>query len=117
VCLSRPQNAQNKSFLTSTNLDKQPLALGQHGSVGAEDAGFCPVLAAFIPRDAAFQEERLAGGNRPQVVNLHVACHGDEAARTYGLAHGLVDQGGDDAAVQVARVALKIAGYDGLSQD
>ena len=47
---------------------------------------------------------------RPEIVDLHVAGHGEDVERAVELAHGLVHEGGDDAAVDVAGWALVDAG-------
>src|SRR5260370_731284 len=58
-----------------------------------------------------------------QVVDLHVASHGDDVEGAVELAHGLVHEGGDDAAVDVAGWAfvhlgeLNLRGRGGGSGD
>ena len=51
-----------------------------------------------------------------EVVDLHVAGHGEDVEGPVELAHGLIEKGGDDATVDVARrafvhaVELEVAG-------
>jgi hypothetical protein len=45
-------------------------------------------------------------GGGTEIVNLKVAGDGEQAEGTVELAHGLVEDGGDEAAVDVARGAL-----------
>ena len=49
-------------------------------------------------------------GTGAEVVDLHVAGHGEDVEGAVELAHGLVHKGGDDAAVDVAGWAFVHAG-------
>ena len=91
--------------------------MSKNGSFGIQDFGFGPVFTAFVVRDAAFEPQRFAGGNGPQVVDFHVAGHGRETTGADGFAHGLVDQSCDDAAMQVAGVAFEVVRYLGEADD
>ena len=64
-------------------------------------------LRLFAADDAAFNAQRRAGRDGAQEIDFHVTGHGGEAAGANGLAHGLVKQSGNDAAVQVAGMALE----------
>ena len=59
-------------------------------------------LAAFAAEVAAGEDEWLVERGGAEVVDLHVAGHGEDVERAVELAHGFVEQGGDDASVDVA---------------
>ena len=80
--------------------NEQPLAMSQNRFFRVQNRSFCPVLAAFVPGHPRLQPDRRLRWHRPQIIHLHVARHGHNAVRTYRLAHGLVQQRGDDAAVE-----------------
>ena len=81
--------------------------MGQYRSLSVEDFGLGPMLSALVSRDQAVNSKGRAGGNGAQIVDLNVAGHGDEAARSNCLAHGLIQEGRNHAAVQVAGMAFK----------
>jgi hypothetical protein len=56
-----------------------------------------------VPAD---EDEWLAEWGWAQVVDLHVTGHGEDVERTVEFAHGLVQEGRQDAAVDVARGAF-----------
>ena len=66
----------------------------------------------FSADQAAFQANRRLGVNGAQVLHRHLAGQGGYPARPKGLAHGLVEHGGNDAAMQVTGWTLK-AGRNG----
>src|SRR5258708_6208322 len=76
-------------------------------------------LAAFAAEVAADEDERLVERGRAEVVDLHVAGHGEDVEGAVEFAHGLVEERGDDAAVDVAgrafveAVELKVGGGGG----
>ncbi len=80
-----------------------PLLLGQHFPGGVTNCGSVQVLAAVHPELPAFDGEGRGQGNRQEVVDLHPAGKGDHVAQLVDLTHGLVKDGGDDAAMSVAR--------------
>lgn len=51
---------------------------------------------------AGYEYEGLVEGRGFEVVDLHVAGHGEDVERAVELAHGLVEERGDDASVDVA---------------
>jgi hypothetical protein len=59
-------------------------------------------LAAFSAEMAAGEDERLVEGNGVEVVDLHVASHGEDVEGAVELAHGFVKEGSYDASVNVA---------------
>lgn len=63
------------------------------------------------------QSERNAEGYRPQIFDLHLPSHGHYAPRPVGLAHGLVEQGGDDPAVGVSWRSGKAAGESRMTNN
>jgi len=99
------------------HLDEESLAVRQHGSFGIQNFGFGPVFTALVVSNAAFEPQRLAGGHWPQIVHFHVPCHGRETAGADGFAHGLVDQGRDDPAMQIARMAFEVVRDFGKADD
>ena len=64
----------------------------------------------------AYEDERQVERYGAKIINLHVAGHGEDVERAIELAHGFVEQGGYDAAVDMARgafvhaVELEVAG-------
>ncbi len=52
--------------------------------------------------DPALDHERLSQGHGAKVFHLHAAGESDLAFQLVGLAHGLIENGGDDASVGVA---------------
>lgn len=64
------------------------------------------MFAAFAARDAALDEDGGAGGDGLEVFDLHLASHGGDAMGAVGFAHGFIEEGGDDAAVEIAGRAL-----------
>jgi hypothetical protein len=93
--------------------DEEAFGSGEDGSVEALEFGLMKELAVGgavgfrgpvqMARD---QDQRLVEGGGLEVVNLHVAGHGEDVEWAVELAHGFVQEGGDDAAVDVARWAL-----------
>lgn len=63
-------------------------------------------FAAFAAEVTADEKERLVEGNRAKVVDFHVAGHSDDIEGAVELAHGFVEKGGDDAAMDVAGRSL-----------
>ena len=59
-------------------------------------------LAALAMGVPAYEGEGLEEWDGTEIVDLHVAGDGEDVERTVELAHRLVEQGGDDAAVDVA---------------
>src|ERR1700722_4988529 len=89
--------------------DEEAFGAGEDGAVGVLDFGMVEELAAGdavgfrrAAKVAADENERLVEGDGAEVVDLHVAGHGEDVERAVELAHGLVEEGGDDAAVDVA---------------
>ena len=51
--------------------------------------------------------DRSGGWNGPLVVDLKMSCHRGEGSGANCLAHGFIEQGCDDASVQIAGVTFK----------
>src|SRR5438045_760273 len=102
--------AEGHALMAGTHFDKQALAVSQDRSGIVKDAGLGPMLAAFVMVDAAFEANGRTAENRAPVVHLHVTCHTYHVAGADGLAHGFVEQGGDDAAVEKAARAFERVG-------
>jgi hypothetical protein len=64
--------------------------------------GLMEELAAFAAEMSADEDERLKERGGAEVVDLHVARHGEDVERAVELAHSFVEESGDDAAVDVA---------------
>src|ERR1700729_1864057 len=60
-------------------------------------------LSAFPAEVAAGEDKRLVEGDGAKVVDLHVAGHGEDVEGAVEFAHGLVEERGDDATVNVTR--------------
>ena len=97
--------------------DEEALAGGEGVAFGVLDGGLGPELAAFDAFDVAVEADRLSGGNGAQVFDLKLACEGDFATGAVGLAHGFVEEGGDDAAVEVTRRAFVLVAESGFGGD
>jgi len=55
---------------------------------------------ASIPLDfIGFDEQILADGNRPQILNGQLRSDGTDTAKVIQFAHGLIQQGRDDSPV------------------
>lgn len=65
------------------------------------------MLSAFVADDAAFHADRLAGRNGAAVVHFKMASHCGEAPGAHCLAHGFIEKGGYDAAVQVSGMTFE----------
>lgn len=98
---------EDDTLMAGTHLDEQAFAVREDGSGVVKDAGFGPVLAALVMVHAAFEANGCIAGNRTSVVHFHVAGHTHHVAGANSLAHGFVEEGGDDAAVHVAARAFK----------
>ena len=76
-------------------------------------------LAAIAADVSAGEAKVCAQRARAQVIDFHVAGHGEQVERAVEFAHGFIHERGDDAAVDVARGAfmhsLKIG--DGMGGD
>ncbi len=82
----------------------------QHLSGGTGELRLAVVAASVGVQMPGGQREPHSQGNRPEVLDGHVARHGNDAARAVGLAHGLIQQRGDNAAVSVAGGSGEAAG-------
>jgi hypothetical protein len=93
--------------------DEEAFAAGEDRAVWMLEFGLVEDLAARsavglrgAAEVAADQDERLVERGGTEIVDLHVAGHGDDIERAVELAHGFVEESGDDAAVDVAGWAL-----------
>ncbi len=99
--------------------DEEGFGAGEDGSVGVLEFGLMEELAAFAAEVAADEDERLVERCGAEVVDLHVAGHGEDVEGAVELAHGLVEERGYDAAVDVAgrafveAVELEVGSGDG----
>ena len=97
--------------------DEETVGAGEDGAVRVLDfclmkelAVWCSVGLRRAAEVAADEDEGLVEGHGAEVVDLHVAGHGEDVERAVELAHGFVEEGGDDAAVDVAGRAFVHAG-------
>ena len=67
-------------------------------------------LAAFAANVVADENQRLMERRWAEVVDFHVASHGEDVERVVELAHGFVEKGGYNAAVDMAGWAFVYAG-------
>jgi hypothetical protein len=100
--------------------DEDAFGASKNLAVGGLNFSFVKELAAFTPEMAAGKDEGLVEGDWPEVVHLHMTCHGEDVERAVELAHGLVEQGGYDSSVDVtgrafvAAVELEVSGGGGM---
>jgi hypothetical protein len=99
------------------NGDEDSRRGGQSVSKGVSEGTFY-VMAAPCGADVARgEDERLAERNGTQILHIESAGHGDDAACAIGLAHGLVEEGRDDASVRVSRRTGETAGETEAADD
>lgn len=99
------------------DFNKQTGALGQDSCVRIKDSGFGPVLAPFASRDAALETKRRAAGNGAEIFDLHFPCHRGTAQCPHRLAHGFIEQRGNNPAVQIAGPAFEGFRHGGKAND
>lgn len=75
------------------------------------------MLAKVAANDAALDADRLAAGNGTKVLDFDLARDGRIAFGSNCLAHGFVEQRGNDAAMEVAGVPAECVGDDGKADD
>lgn len=90
---------------------------GESVSRGIGDRGF-GVMASTRDADVACGEnQRSAERDGLEVLHVHGTGHGEEAAGSIGLAHGLVEEGRNDASVRVAWRTGEAAGEAKAADD
>ena len=82
--------------------DEGPAAAGQHFSVFVENLGHVDVPAAVHADLAAFHAQGFVERDGLDVLDGHLFGEGNDVAQLVDLAHGVVEDGGDDAAVAVS---------------
>ena len=89
--------------------DEEAFGAGEDSAVGALDFGLMEELAVGgavglggAVEMAGDEDQGLIERHGPEVIDLHVAGHGEDVERAIELAHGLVEERGDDASVDVA---------------
>ena len=95
---------------TGIDDEEEAFGAGQDGAVGVDELGGVVELAAVAAEMAGDEAERGVDGRGAEVVDLHVAGHGEEIEGAVELGHGFVHEDGDDAAMEVAGRALVQAG-------
>ena len=86
--------------------DEDAFALGEELAGGEMEVDGVEELAAFAAEVAGGEGERGVERGGAEVIDLHVAGHGEEAEGAVELGHRFVAESGDDAAVDVAGWAL-----------
>ena len=93
--------------------DEEAFAASQDGAVGTLEFGLVKELAVRgavwlcgSVEMAGDEDERLVERGGAEVVDLHMTGHGEDVKRAVELAHGFVEERGDDSAVDVAGWAL-----------
>src|SRR3974390_3097064 len=89
------------------DFDEGACAGRQHLSFGIADFGGAEVFAAVDADLPALRHQLRRERNRADVVDLHGSGDGDDSAQLADLAHGLVEDGGDDASMRVHRRPLE----------
>ena len=87
--------------------DKERVSARENFALGIQNLSAIGVFAAFNTDGVAFRAQRLVQGDGPQVVNLHGAGEGDHVVDFVDLTHHLIQDGGDNASVNVAWRAHK----------
>jgi len=89
--------------------DEDAFGAGEDSAVGTLDFGLVEELAVGgavgfggAVEVAGYKDEGLIEGDWAEVIDLHVAGHGEEVEGAVELAHGFVKECGDDAPVDVA---------------
>src|SRR3954469_18841090 len=76
--------------------DEQAAATGQDLSLIVQNLGNVHVLASADGALSPFHYQTLAQGHELQIFHVHGLGDGDDRAQLVHLAHGLVEDGGDD---------------------
>ncbi len=82
--------------------DEGAAAAGEDFIFVVEDFGGVDVTASFYFDFAALDAERLAQGDGLEIFDGHLARERDDVMQLVYFAHGVIEDGGDDAAVAVA---------------
>lgn len=94
------------------DLDEDAGGRGEHGAACVAQLGGAAMFPASGALDVGFgppfKDKVCCERNGTEVVDGDVARHGDDAMVAIGLAHGFIEQCGDDAAVGVARGSLEL---------
>ena len=88
------------------NRDETSLTPGQQIPCCVSNLPFMIQLPALVARDKSLHDNFRVHRNRPLVLNAQIRRHRMFPAEPGGLAHDLVQQHGNDSAVQEARTAL-----------
>ena len=93
--------------------DEDAFGSGEYSAVGALDFGLVEELAVGSAvgfggavEMAGYEDQRLIERYWAEVIDLHVAGHGEDVEGAVELAHGFVEECGYDASVDVAGRAL-----------
>src|ERR1017187_2124405 len=92
------------------DLDERSRAGGQHFPCLVSDLSGSKMLPPVYADLPAFGDERLGERHRPDVIHLHGCGDCNDIAQLADLAHGFVEDSGDDAAMRVRRWPFKAIG-------
>jgi hypothetical protein len=84
------------------NRDENSTAAGEDFALFVQDFGFVDVLAAVDADFPALDMKRFVQRHWLQILDRHFLCEGDDVMQFVHFAHGVVEDGGDDASVTVA---------------
>src|SRR6266566_9034439 len=88
-------------YALGVNDDKDTFAPRQHSSIFAQDFGRVGEAAPAFAQFARFDAQRLVKRHGLQVLDGHFRSHRNNLAEFAEFAHGIVEDGGDDAAVAI----------------
>ena len=87
--------------------DEEAPALSQYLTFFIKDARHIHVLASTYRPLSSFSYQTLAQRHQLQKFHLHGLGNGDNRPQLVHLAHGLIEDGGNNASVRVSRRPLK----------
>jgi hypothetical protein len=92
--------ASDEDFFVES--DEEAFGASEDSSIQKLQVSLMEELAAFAPQMGAGEDERLVNRGGAEIVDLHVAGHGEDIQRAVELAHGFIHERGDDASVDIA---------------
>jgi len=99
--------AGSSKSLATAHLNEQSLRIGQRVASCVDNPRLAPMFAAFATDEAALHANGRSRRHGAKVIDLHLSGHGGQPLGSYRLAHRLVQQRGDDAAMQITGRALE----------
>ena len=99
--------AGSSKSLATAHLNEQSLRIGQRVASCVDNPRLAPMFAAFATDEAALHANGRSRRHGAKVIDLHLSGHGGQTLGSYRLAHRLVQQRGDDAAMQITGGTLE----------